>query len=181
MSLALADSAVSLPAGRSVDELLSPEDATRWLVDHDLVPGRTELLMYCQQQLTDLREQVRSLFDALVQGDSPPERALGAVNRALARVPSSLVLRHDPATGFRQESAHPVTQLVEHAMARISADAAELLTGDEASQLARCEASPCDRFFLRTHARRQWCCTRCGDRVRAARAYARSQAQRAGS
>jgi len=36
----------------------------------------------------------------------------------------------------------------------------------------------CQRFFLRTHARRQWCSTRCGDRVRAARAYARKRATR---
>ncbi|MHC5560905.1 CGNR zinc finger domain-containing protein (plasmid) [Kocuria sp. U4B] len=28
---------------------------------------------------------------------------------------------------------------------------------------------------MRTHGRRQWCSTRCGDRVRAARAYARKQ------
>ncbi|MDN5704722.1 MAG: hypothetical protein L0K41_03970 [Yaniella sp.] len=28
---------------------------------------------------------------------------------------------------------------------------------------------------MRTHARRRWCSTRCGDRVRAARAYARKQ------
>ncbi|WP_309816129.1 CGNR zinc finger domain-containing protein [Pseudarthrobacter sulfonivorans] len=33
-----------------------------------------------------------------------------------------------------------------------------------------CEAESCGRFFLRTHARRQWSSTRCGDRVRAARA-----------
>ncbi|MFC4716815.1 CGNR zinc finger domain-containing protein [Glutamicibacter sp. BW77] len=29
--------------------------------------------------------------------------------------------------------------------------------------------------FRGTHGRRQWCSTRCGDRVRAARAYARKR------
>ncbi|MDN5936022.1 MAG: CGNR zinc finger domain-containing protein [Nitrosospira sp.] len=34
------------------------------------------------------------------------------------------------------------------------------------------------RFLLKTHGRRQWCSTRCGDRVRAARSYARKRTQR---
>lgn len=38
------------------------------------------------------------------------------------------------------------------------------------------KADSCDRIFLRTHARRQWCSTRCGHRMRAARAYARKRA-----
>ncbi|WP_430408092.1 CGNR zinc finger domain-containing protein [Glutamicibacter halophytocola] len=57
-------------------------------------------------------------------------------------------------------------------------DAASLLSGDEADQLSQCEAEPCTRFFLRTHGRRQWCSTRCGDRVRAARSYARKKEQK---
>ncbi|GAB2883292.1 hypothetical protein GCM10022245_18400 [Streptomyces mayteni] len=42
-----------------------------------------------------------------------------------------------------------------------------------ADLLAACGSAPCDRFLLRTHGRRHWCSTRCGDRARAARAYAR--------
>ena len=63
-------------------------------------------------------------------------------------------------------------------MAQLADDAAALLTGPEAGLLVHCEASSCNRFLLRTHARRQWCSTRCGDRVRAARSYAR-RAERA--
>jgi predicted RNA-binding Zn ribbon-like protein len=85
------------------------------------------------------------------------------------------VLRHDPGAEFRRGQAHPVTQFVEHAMARIAEDAATLLTSSAAALITRCHAAPCDRYFLRTHGRRQWCSTRCGDRVRAARAYARKQ------
>src|SRR5699024_125963 len=48
VSLALADSVVSLPGGQSVDELADPAAATSWLVDHDLVPAETVLLEYCQ-------------------------------------------------------------------------------------------------------------------------------------
>ncbi|WP_343958895.1 CGNR zinc finger domain-containing protein [Yaniella flava] len=57
----------------------------------------------------------------------------------------------------------------------VSDDAAALLTGEHSDLLTQCESAPCDRFYVRTHARRRWCSTRCGDRVRAARAYARKQ------
>ncbi|SDC92679.1 Conserved protein containing a Zn-ribbon-like motif, possibly RNA-binding [Geodermatophilus telluris] len=175
VSLALVNSVVALPGGQRADELGSPEDATRWLIDHGLVPEQTALLAYCQNQLTGLRGHLRSLFATHVQGEAPPRRSLDEVNRALTKVPSASVLRHHPEGGLRREPEHPLTRLVEHAMAQVAEDAAALLTGTDAPQLARCAAPPCDRFLLRTHARRHWCSTRCGDRVRAARAYARKQ------
>lgn len=175
VSLALVNSAVTLPAGQHVDDLASPVEATRWLVDHGLVPDQTALLTYCQNQLAGLRAQLRELFGAQVASEIPSESALEAVNQALGRVPSAPMLRHDPEAGFHREQTHPVTQLVEHAMAQIAEDAATLLTGSAATLITWCHASPCDRYFLRTHGRRQWCSTRCGDRVRAARAYTRKQ------
>ncbi|MFD4563674.1 CGNR zinc finger domain-containing protein [Streptomyces sp. NPDC058467] len=51
-------------------------------------------------------------------------------------------------------------------------DATELLTGPESPQLAPCAAAGCTRLFLRSHAARRWCTTKCGNRVRAARACA---------
>lgn len=175
VSLALANSTVSLPGGRGTDELGSPEDATAWLVAHGLAPEGTALLTYCQNQLTGLRDDLRSVFAAHVRGHTPPESAVDGVNRALTKVPSAPLLRYDSNHGFHRVPEHPVTQLVEHAMAQVAEDAAALLTGERAALISQCEASPCDRFMLRTHARRHWCSTRCGDRVRAARAYARKQ------
>ncbi|GAA1483826.1 CGNR zinc finger domain-containing protein [Brachybacterium fresconis] len=173
ISLALADSAVMLPGGRHEDELDSPAAATTWLVDRGLAPEDTELLEYCQNQLADLRHQLRALFAAQVDGTPPERSVLEHVNRTLTRVPSAPLLHHDANRGLYRAPGHPVTQLVEHSMAQIVEDAAALLTGEDASSLARCGAPPCDRFLLRTHARRHWCSTRCGDRVRAARAYER--------
>ncbi|HET8867694.1 MAG TPA: CGNR zinc finger domain-containing protein [Agrococcus sp.] len=174
VSLALVDSAVTLP-GEHADELGSPAEATAWLIAHDLAPEQTALLPYCQSRLTGLRAELRALFAAQVDGETPPQRALDGINRALASASGAPLLRHDADRGLHRAATHPVTKLVEHAMAEIAEDAAALLTGDEAARLARCEAQPCDRFLLRTHGRRQWCSTRCGDRVRAARAYARKQ------
>ncbi|GAA4528457.1 CGNR zinc finger domain-containing protein [Brachybacterium paraconglomeratum] len=174
-SLALVNSHVSLPGGRSADELDSPAAATQWLIERDLVPADAALLEYCQSELAGLRETLRELFAAQVAGAAPSAEVLDGVNRALTRVPSAQLLQHDADRGLHRASAHPVTRLVEHAMAQIAEDAAALLTGDAAGSIARCTAPPCDRFLLRTHARRHWCSTRCGDRVRASRAYARKQ------
>ncbi|GAA1882327.1 CGNR zinc finger domain-containing protein [Paeniglutamicibacter psychrophenolicus] len=172
-SLALVNSAVTLPGGHEADELGSPAEATAWLVGHRLVPAETTLLAYCQGQLTTLRGNLRAIFTARVAGTAPEPEAVEGVNRALVKVPSALLLHFDDDSGLHRVPRHPVTQLVEHAMAQIAEDAAALLTGGQAGMVAQCESEPCDRFFLRTHARRCWCSTRCGDRVRAARAYAR--------
>jgi predicted RNA-binding Zn ribbon-like protein len=172
-SLALVNSAVNLPGGHVADGLGSPAEATAWLVGHRLVPGETTLLAYCQGRLTTLRGDLRALFTSHVEGAVPAPETLASVNRALVKVPSAMLLQYDATSGLGRVPRHPVTQLVDHAMARIAEDAAALLTGEQAGLLAQCEATSCDRFLLRTHARRYWCSTRCGDRVRAARAYAR--------
>ncbi|MFD5231251.1 CGNR zinc finger domain-containing protein [Streptomyces qaidamensis] len=38
--------------------------------------------------------------------------------------------------------------------------------------MTACASPPCNRFLLK-RGRRRWCSTRCGDRARADRAYAR--------
>jgi predicted RNA-binding Zn ribbon-like protein len=177
-ALALVNSAVGLAGGKGCDELATPEAATAWLLARDLMAPEAGLQEHCQGRLVSLRDDLRDLFTAHATGDVPTAAAVDALNRALTSAPGALLLRFDPATGFTRSPEHPMTQVVEHAMAAIAEDAATLLAGDEAPLLAACEADSCQRFFLRTHARRQWCSTRCGDRVRAARAYARKRATR---
>lgn len=173
--LALVNSASELPGGKSHDELGTPEAATAWLMARDLIATDSVLYEHCRGRLAALRADLRDLFTAHTTGDVPTTAALNAVNRALTCAPGALLLQFDPVAGFTRCADHPLTQVVEHAMAVIADDAASLLSSDQASLLAFCEADSCERFFLRTHARRQWCSTRCGDRVRAARAYARKR------
>lgn len=177
-SLDLANSAVQVPArggaDREVVELLgTPADATRWLVDHGLAPQDAQLQEYCAGLLTALRGHVRALFDAVVHDREPAAATIAAVNHALTRTPTVELLTWDPAAGFRSERTHPTTRIVEHALAALAADAVAVVTGPDAALLAACGAEPCNRYVLRTHGRRHWCSTRCGDRVRAARSYAR--------
>lgn len=174
--LALVNSVSERARGERRDELATPEAAKAWLLARDLIDGDAVLYGYCRDRIVALRESLRDLFTAHTDGGVPPPEAVQALNRALTSAPGALLLRFEPAGGFTRSADHPVTQVVEHVMALIAEDAATLLTGDEASMLASCEADGCQTFFLRTHARRQWCSNRCGDRVRAARAYARKRA-----
>lgn len=172
-ALALANSIVTLPGGLRVDELEGPANATAWLVGHQLAPEGTGLLSYCQLQLAGLREYLREVFRAHIEGTTPASKALEGINHALMAVPSAALLHFSPETGLRRGRGHPLTQIVDHAMAQIAEDAAGLLTGSDAARIAICASAPCDRFMVRTHARRQWCSERCGARQRANRSYAR--------
>ncbi|MFI6144499.1 CGNR zinc finger domain-containing protein [Streptomyces sp. NPDC051109] len=178
-SLDLANSAITLPGGHSVDLLATPAAAERWLVDRGLAPAGTGLIETCATRLRSLREQVRTLFAAHAAGLPAPAAALSAVNDALTRAPAASLLHWDPDRGLYREAAHPVTQIVEHALAVLAANAADLLTGPDAERLTACGSTPCSRYLLR-HGRRHWCSTRCGDRARAARAYARRTQNDAG-
>ena len=106
----------------------------------------------------------------------PSESALAAVNDAMTHVPTAALLRWDSEDGLRREVSHPVMQALDHALAALAVDAADLLTGPDSALLAACGSPPCQRYLLRTHGRRQWCSVRCGDRARAARAGARRAA-----
>lgn len=171
-ALDFADSAIALPGGQFLDLLGSPAAANRWLVEHGLAPDDAGLQEMCAAQLRTLREQIRSLLSSRVDGHPAPASALAAVNEALTRAPAASLLHWDPTRGLYRAASHPTAQIVEHALAALAADAADLLTGPDADRLTACGSTPCNRYLLR-HGRRHWCSTRCGDRARAARAYAR--------
>ncbi|TQF01184.1 hypothetical protein E6W39_01710 [Kitasatospora acidiphila] len=181
VALDFANSELTSRAGR-LDLLATPDAATRWLIEHELAPDDAVLYEYCAGRLRELRAQLRVLLASRIDGTLPPAEAVRAVNTALTTAPAASLLHWDEAHGPYRAPAHPADRVAEHAMAAIAADAAELLTGPDGERLAACSASPCNRFLVRTHAARHWCSVRCGDRVRAARAYARrtQQAKRSG-
>ncbi|MFD3610414.1 CGNR zinc finger domain-containing protein [Streptomyces atroolivaceus] len=174
-ALALVNSAVTLPGGHTADLLGTPARAEQWLARRGLAPAGVGLAEVCATQLRALREQVRSLLASRVAGQPALPAAVTAVNDAMTRVSTAPLLLWDEKTGPYRATPHPTTAIVEHALAAIAADAADLLTSPDAIRLTACASPPCNRFLLK-HGRRQWCSTRCGDRARAARAYARRTA-----
>ncbi|MFJ1791290.1 CGNR zinc finger domain-containing protein [Kitasatospora griseola] len=175
-ALDFANSLLTLPTG-PLDLLGSPEEATAWLIGRDLAPAGSRLYLPCTARLHELRFSIRELLGARTAEEPAPDAALAAVNAALTATPSAPLLCWDAERGLYREQPHPADRIADHAMAQLAADAAELLTGPDADRLAACGGTPCTRFFVRTHASRHWCSTRCGDRVRAARAYAKRRAE----
>ncbi|RGE20398.1 hypothetical protein D1J51_09475 [Leucobacter sp. wl10] len=175
ISIDLVNSVLEFPGGKTSDALETPEAATAWLIERGLLGEGAVLRSYCRNRLVGLRRDLRDAFTAVVSGTIVDPRVLDGINAALTAAPHISTLHFGREEGFFRSLEHPTTRLVEHAMSVIAEDAAALLSGGEIGLLARCEAEPCTRFLLRTHGRRQWCSTRCGDRVRAARAYARKR------
>jgi len=171
-ALDLANTPLALTSGE-VDLLATPAAAAAWLTGRGLAPPDAAVFEQCAGRLRTLRDHIRGLLSAQVLGRPPSAADLEAVNVALTRAPSSDVLRWDAERGLHRAAAHPIDQMLDRALAVIAADAADLLTGPAASRLAACGSPPCRRFLLRTHKARHWCSVRCGDRARAARAYAR--------
>lgn len=171
-ALDLADSVLTAPGGHVLDLIDTPEDATRWLVERELVPRDARLYEVCMTRLQTMRGHIRALLTARIQRTLPPTEAVTAVNEALSRVPTAPRLRWVSSAGPHRVAPHPTDQVVDHALGVLAADAADLLTGPDADRLTACDSPPCTRFLLR-NGRRHWCSVRCGDRARAARAYAR--------
>lgn len=171
-ALALANSAIALPGAQFLDVLDTPSGSNQWLVDHDLAPADVGMQEMCAARLRSLREQVRALLAAQVDGCPAPAGALTAVNDALTRVPTAAPLGWDSVRGMHRTAPHPIDQIIDQALGILAADAADLLTGPDAERLTACPSPPCNRYLLRA-GRRHWCSVRCGDRARAARAYAR--------
>uniref|UniRef100_UPI003516FCEC ABATE domain-containing protein n=1 Tax=Streptomyces calvus TaxID=67282 RepID=UPI003516FCEC len=172
LSLALVNSAVALPGGHTADLLGTPARANDWLTERGLAPVDAGMREMCASQLRSLREQIRSLFASRAEGLPALPAAVAAVNDAMTRVPTAPLLQWDAKTGPYRATPHPTSAIVDHALATLAADAADLLTSPAAERLTACGSAPCNRYLLR-HGRRHWCSTRCGDRARAARAYAR--------
>ncbi|MGH3165049.1 MAG: CGNR zinc finger domain-containing protein, partial [Trebonia sp.] len=165
-------------AGHEVDQVSDPASAAGWLAARGLIPPGFPAQPGDAVRLVRLREAIRELFTASASGMRPPERDIATLNDTLAGawIISSLTWDDTgPHRGERlpSETADPVST----ALARIAADGLSVLTAPDGPRPAACQAHGCIRWFLRTHAARQWCSTRCGDRVRAARHYARQQAR----
>ncbi|MEV0482292.1 ABATE domain-containing protein [Streptomyces sp. NPDC050508] len=169
-SLALVNTRFTLSHG-AVDLLDDTEAAHLWLVRHELLPDRVALNGRQSGRLLALREALRTLFEAYGDGRPPPAESLATVNSALAAAPSTPRLAWT-ADGPRRADEPDTGNPAAAALSLLAEDATDLLTGPEADQLTACAAQGCTRWFLRSHGARRWCTTKCGNRVRAARAYA---------
>ncbi|MFC6901329.1 ABATE domain-containing protein [Nonomuraea dietziae] len=150
----------------------APGATNQWLTERGLAPADAGVQEMCTTQLRSLREHLRGLFAARVAGVPALPAALSAVNDAMSRAPTAALLQWDEKKGPYRATPCPTTEILDRALATLAANTADLLTSPDADRLTTCGSTPCNRYLLR-HGRRHWCSIRCGDRARAARAYAR--------
>ena len=162
-----------LQSGQPADLLADPARAAEWLAERGLLSRGTALPDPDTARLVALREAVRGLFAAKAGERVPAVDDVTLLNAALAAAPVVPALTWDEAGPHRREHALPGAGPCTVAIARLARDALRVLTDPAGPEPAPCGAHGCVRWFLRTHAARQWCSDRCGDRVRAARHYAR--------
>ncbi|MFT2016671.1 CGNR zinc finger domain-containing protein [Streptomyces sp. 796.1] len=174
-ALALVNTRFTVSHG-PVDLLEDAAAGQLWLVRHGLLPDRVALTDQELDRLRELREAVRELLAARAAGREPAAARLVTLNAALAAAPPTPRLAWT-GEGPRRTAEPAAGDPSGAALAQLADDAAELLTGPDAAQLAECGARGCARWFLRSHAARRWCTTKCGNRVRAARHYAARKGQ----
>jgi|tagenome__1003787_1003787.scaffolds.fasta_scaffold19758360_2 predicted RNA-binding Zn ribbon-like protein len=119
--------------------------------------------------LIELRDAIRSLLRAGVDGVHPPDPARKVVNEAARAAPAWPELNRDGATAESRRGADAATNL----RAELASDVIALLTGPVRAQVRACPAPGCQGFFLQNHPRRGFCSPGCATRTRVARHYHR--------
>ncbi|MGW2802640.1 CGNR zinc finger domain-containing protein [Streptomyces sp. NPDC001269] len=180
---------ITVDRGRTHDALDSDADAAAWLC---AVAGRvgTETGISADQldedavrpvagALRALRDSLRRLAAEATKDPRPPAtapelelqrpQAISALN-ALAQAWPELVW---PADGQPSRAYRGLGAAADLAVQLIAHQAVELFTGPDRDRLRPCLAPNCALFFVKNHARREWCSPTCGNRVRVARHYRR--------
>ncbi|WP_333769075.1 ABATE domain-containing protein [Streptomyces sp. IBSBF 2435] len=189
--------------GGVADDLADPAGLTRWVraradaLRADLAAGPYAAATFTADDAAlaaavEVRTAVRALFARAVlpglpsSADAdrlPPARqALDRLNAAAALVPVTPRLdwpQDGTATATRTVAGAPAAaDLVAAALAR---HAIGFLASPDRDRLRACPAPRCVRYFVKEHARQEWCKPSCGNRARVARHHARHRAAAADS
>jgi hypothetical protein len=153
--------------GRMVDDIGDPGSFTGWVGRRCGV--HLDLGFDGVAKVRELRGAIRTLFEAVIAGRPLPNETVDALNEVTVAAPGAMVLRSNLTAEWQFVGGSPGDRL----LATFARDAIGLSVGKRAGDLIACQAPNCVRLLLRDHNRRQWCGSRCGDRVRAARYHAR--------
>lgn len=188
--------------GGVADDLTEPAGLTGWVRAHagdlhtDLAAGPYTAATFTADDavlaaVVEVRSAVRALFARAVLPGPPSSadagrlptagQALDRLNAAAALVPIT------PRLDWPQDGAPAQSRTVAGAPAPADLLAAALarhaigfLAGPERELLRACPAPRCVRYFVKEHARQEWCKPSCGNRARVARHHARQRAAAGG-
>jgi predicted RNA-binding Zn ribbon-like protein len=123
-----------------------------------------------------LRDTIRDLLRASVDGEPLDPADVTALNEVAAMTPSWPILLASPATVTVVE--HCAAPAASAALGAIARSAVRLIGGGGREDFRACQAPGCVQYFVKDHPRREWCCAACGNRARVARHYLRHKANR---
>lgn len=164
--------------GVDVDTVSTGAALRDWLAERQL--GTASIATAELVRFHRLRASIRELFLARIEHRAPADADRAEIDAAAASAPGydTLVWTEDATP--QRAWIWLGGQGLDRAAAELAADAITTVT-EYGDRLAACPAPGCVRFLLRTHRRRYWCGTQCGDRVRAARHYNRTTDRHPGS
>ncbi|MCP9945762.1 ABATE domain-containing protein [Streptomyces somaliensis] len=166
--------------GRVVDALAGPGDLDRWLAAHrqQFGPAVAQALGCSEpadrvhvEAFLELRHALRELTAARTSGRTPEPEHTAVVNAAARLAAQWRELGPSFEAVLRSSESDPRRR----ALGEVGAAAVELFSGEQADRIRACAAPGCILYFVRTHARREWCTAGCGNRVRVARHSRRAQ------
>jgi predicted RNA-binding Zn ribbon-like protein len=174
----------------STEELQTPEDALRWLRDHELmhheaVEDLTALVKVSPRtgervlnRVRKVRAAMRELVEAAVERRPPDLAQLGEINRALrTHYIYELVPARDGVSLDHRHEGDPV----DGALARLAESLAREVSQGDPERLRICANDTCRWVFVDTSrtGRRKWCdMSTCGNKAKAARFRERHRAPR---
>lgn len=164
-AIALANTTYAV-RGKPRDGLTTPAELATLLateIDDDLTPTAEDLTA-----ARALRDAFRSATMAVAGGVMPDAADLAVINATTAASRQARELGPKLTTRVTRIGP-PVTA----ALAGIAENAITLLTEGHVRMCGRPE---CVLLFVKDHPRREWCSKGCGDKVRAARHYAKTKA-----
>ncbi|MCT9934466.1 CGNR zinc finger domain-containing protein [Planotetraspora sp. A-T 1434] len=149
-----------------LEMLKSARSLDAWFRESGVVDGDTNCQPSDVSQAVTLREAIYSLIAARLADESFNESALSLVNRA-ARTPSTIP---QLTSAGRRIEATP-----EQAMSSVARTAIDILSGPEALLLRECGRPGCTQVYMDRSrgSRREWCGTKCRNKVNAAAYRAR--------
>jgi predicted RNA-binding Zn ribbon-like protein len=164
--------------GRTQDLLEAPEALARWwefaqqhyaLSD---VAGNSAPMIgdSTLESVVWLREVLRRLFTGIIDGSSPDQVEIAALNSVLALGHPALEwAEHDAAHTVYAHDGTPRSSL----LLPVALSALDMLTTGDLSRLHRCQNQRCILHFYDTtkSGTRRFCSTACLDRVRSAQRY----------
>lgn len=171
--------------------LRDPPDLLRWARSAGVVePGHARRLRAWAKSHSDaaaralveakqVREAIAGIFQAVVEGRTPPPAALARLEEACRAATSARTLRSNGKGVrwvWREASPEP-----ERPAWAAALDAARILTSKDVTRVRQCGDAACGWFFLDTsrNGTRRWCSMKaCGNRNKARRHYQRATGRR---